>query len=174
MVTFGGIVPPRSTWRRSTGSRVWTDCTRWLAPERAGAGRADDEAALAAGPAGALTVRGRCCGSAGLRAQRQLDVIAYLVLAQRLRIAPELVRRPVAVADGDYPGARIDLDDLPIDLLGRRRVFPRRVAARRRGGLAIRFTLGERRSAGDQRGSKDRRRKRERLHVTPHYFFVMS
>src|SRR6266550_2331479 len=94
MVTFGGIAPPRSSlgWllglysmarasdarraalRRDAGDKHTTPRRN----VRRGADRPD------------AVVR----GSAGLRAQRQLDVVALLVLAKGLRVA--LGRRSVA------------------------------------------------------------------------------
>src|SRR2546421_11517597 len=97
--------------------------------------------------AGAPTSRTQVVrGSAGLRAQRQLDVVALLVLAKGLRVALELVDRAVLVADGHHAVLLVHADDRAVDLLGRVALGRRRVAARRRGGLAVGLglVLGER------------------------------
>src|SRR5919204_6670710 len=141
MVIFGGIAPPHSSrgdWlglysmaRASDAPRVALrrdDGVQRTAPRRnirRGAWKPD-----------ALLRR-----SAGLRAQRQLDVVALLVVAERLRVALELVDRAVLVADGHHPLLLIDADHGAVDLLGRVPLGRRRVAARRRRRLTVGLRL---------------------------------
>src|SRR5690242_18151543 len=72
------------------------------------------------GIAGALSLHERryVRALAGLRAERQLDPVALLVVTQGLRRALELVRRSVGALHRDHAVLLIDLFHPTLDLLG--------------------------------------------------------
>src|SRR5437870_922497 len=130
MVTFGGIAPPRSSlgWLLGLYSMARASDARRAALRRdAGDKRTPPRRNVRRGADKPDAV---VRGSAGLRAQRQLDVVALLVLAKGLRVALELVDRAVLVADGHHAVLLVHADDRAVDLLGRVALGRRRAASR--------------------------------------------